>query len=424
MIFHQNMKQKAGGGSRCIVAFLLMTASSVAWAGGFQANLQGVKQTGMGFTGVGLSQDASSIFNNPGALSFLTHRHHIIAGVNLVFPKISYQEEEQGFYVARNKKTLGTPLIVYWSSRFSDASKWTVGLGINNPFGNGIEYDDNWKGQFVIRKIELRTFSFQPTVNYKISDKLGAGAGFSVYYGDLLLRRGIPVADTATRQYGKAELRGSGLGFGANIGVLYNISDKFSVGLDFRTPVKIKVDDGDAEFVVPPAISDSFPKTTFSSEITLPLCVNLGFGYRMNEEWTLAFDVNYTGWFSYDTLRFDYAFNSEQLEDTELPREYKGSFTFRAGAQYQLAEKFALRGGAYFDMTPVRDGFVSPESPDANRIGLTAGMSFNPSEKVGMDASFIYVRSLSRTDGSDEAGFYGTYNIAVYIPSVGVHFNW
>lgn len=406
---------------RYIFSFVLAVSSLQVFAGGFQANVQGIKQNGMGYTGVGLSQDASSLFINPGALSFLKHRHNIVAGANLVFPKISYQESDPGFYVARNKTTFGTPLLLYWSSQFGKDSSWTVGLGVNNPFGNGIEYEDDWKGQFVIRHIELRTFSFQPTVNYKISEKVGVGAGFSFYYGDLLLRRGVPVADTGTLQYGEGELTGGGIGFGANIGVLYNINSKFSLGFDFRTPVKVKVDEGDAEFIVPPSISDSFPKTTFSSEITLPLCANLGFGYHINEKWTLALDINYTGWFSYDTLRFDYAFNSEQLEDTELPREYNGSFTFRAGAQYDVAKKFALRGGAYFDMTPVQDGFVSPESPDANRIGLTAGLSYMPSEKVGIDASFIYVRSLSRTDGSDEAGFYGTYTIAVYIPSIGVH---
>jgi len=407
------------GAGLAMTVFLILIFSLTATAGGFQANLQGIKQLGMGYTGVGLSQDASSIFINPGALAFLKHRHNIVLGANLVLPKVTYQEPDPGFYTASTKDRIGTPFLVYGSFRFKD--KWTVGLGVNTPFGNGLEYEDDWKGQFVIREIELKTFSIQPTVNYKISDKVGIGAGFAFYLGDILLRRGIPVADTGTLSYGEAKLTGSALGFGANIGVLYNINKKFSVGVDFRTPIKMKIDEGDAEFKVPPAISDSFPKTTFSSEILLPLAANIGFGYHVNDQWTVALDVNYTGWFSYDTLRFDYAFNSEQLEDTELPREYKGSFTFRAGAQYDVVKKLSLRAGAYFDMTPVQDGFVSPESPDANRFGLTAGLSFMPSEKVGIDASFIYVRSIERSDGSDEAGFYGSYNIVVVVPSIGVH---
>ncbi|HXH19716.1 MAG TPA: outer membrane protein transport protein, partial [Chitinophagales bacterium] len=179
-------------------------------AGGFQANLQGIKQLGMGYTGVGLSQDASSIFINPGGLSFLKHRHNLVIGANLVFPKVTYQEPAPGFYTASTRNTFGTPFLLYGSFRFNE--KWTVGIGVNNPFGNALEYDDGWKGQFVIREIDLKTFSFQPTVNYRISDKVGIGAGFSFYLGDILLRRGIPVADTATLQYGEAKLAGSGTG--------------------------------------------------------------------------------------------------------------------------------------------------------------------------------------------------------------------
>lgn len=392
--------------------------SFTASAGGFQANLQGIKQNGMAQTGVATSLDAASVFLNPGALSFLKQRLHFNVGANVVIPYIGYQSPD-GFYTAKNKSAFGTPLLLYWSYRLKK-EKWTVALGVNNPFGSGLEYEDDWAGQFVIRKIELRTFSVQPTVNYKINDKMGVGAGFSYYFGDLLLRRGIPVADSS-QQYGEAELTGKAMGFGANFGFYYNINSKISLGATFRTPVKMKVNEGDAEFKVPAAISDSFPKTTFTSELVLPLVANVGVGYHLNDKWLLAFDVNYTGWFSYDTLRFDYAFNSEQLEDTELPKNYKGAFAFRLGAQYDVLEKLALRAGTYFDMTPVPDGYLSPEGPDAHRFGVSGGLTYQPSPKVGIDASFVYTRSLTRSGGSEEAGFYGTYTIAVFTPSIGVH---
>ncbi|MDZ4844406.1 MAG: outer membrane protein transport protein [Chitinophagales bacterium] len=403
------------------ILLCLLIASSFlqAIAGGFQANVQGIKQNGMAQTGVGTSLDAASLFLNPGAMGFLKHRLNFNVGVNAVMGGIGYQSPD-GFYTANNKTAIGTPLLLYFSYRVKENSKWTVGLGVNNPYGSGVEYEDDWAGQFIIRKIELRTFNVQPTVNYKINDKFGIGAGFNFYYGDLLLRRGIPVADTAA-EYGEAELTGSGIGFGANIGLFYKINDKFSVGATFRTPIKMKVEDGDAEFDVPAGISDSFPKTTFDSELILPMVANIGLGYHVTEKCLLAFDINYTGWQSYDTLRFDYAFNSEQLEDTELPKNYKGSFTFRLGAQYDIVEKFTARAGVYFDMTPVKDGYLSPEGPDANRFGASFGLTYQPTPKVGIDASFIYVHSLERTGGSDEAGFYGSYKIAVLIPSIGIH---
>jgi hypothetical protein len=51
---------------------LLLTAycllpTSYCFAGGFQINLQGQKQTGMGHTGTGLLLDGAPLFFNPGA---------------------------------------------------------------------------------------------------------------------------------------------------------------------------------------------------------------------------------------------------------------------------------------------------------------------------------------------------------------------
>ena len=42
------------------------------FAGGYQVGLHGVKQIGMGLVGTSLTLDASSLFYNPGGLSFIT----------------------------------------------------------------------------------------------------------------------------------------------------------------------------------------------------------------------------------------------------------------------------------------------------------------------------------------------------------------
>src|SRR5262245_17165254 len=89
--------------SRMAKHFLAMTGIFLAccftaYAGGFQANLQGIKQNGMAQTGVGLSQDAASTFFNPGALGFLKRPVNINAGVNIAIGRIGYQEPSPGFY--------------------------------------------------------------------------------------------------------------------------------------------------------------------------------------------------------------------------------------------------------------------------------------------------------------------------------------
>lgn len=400
-----------------IICFL---ATRVAFGGGFQVNLLGAKQNGMAYTGTGLTLDASSAFFNPGGLAFLKNQHTVNAGVNFVFANIAYHEPQPGFYTARNvKEGLSTPLFLYANFRLKEDSKWNLGFSVNNPFGSSLKWEDDWAGQFIIREISLSTFSFQPTVGYKINDNLSVGAGLGIFTGSLLLRKGVPVSDKKNFS-GEAELSGSAVGFGANIGLMYRPKSQHYVGLSYRSPVKVKLKNGEAKFEVPSSIQDSFPATGFSTEITLPQVISLGIGYQANDKWLVAIDVNYTGWHSYDTLKLDFEFNSESLEDAEMSKEFKSSFAFRIGTQFQPVEKLSLRAGAFYDMSPVPDDFISPDSPDADRLGLTGGLSYQPSKKFSIDAAVMYVTAAERSGGSEANGFYGSYKVNAVIPTIGL----
>src|SRR5207248_7632403 len=74
--------------------------AAAAFAGGFQVNLQGQKQTGMGHTGTGLLSDASCIFFNPGAMTFLDSGASVVAGGHFIIHRTEYLEAYPGTYTA------------------------------------------------------------------------------------------------------------------------------------------------------------------------------------------------------------------------------------------------------------------------------------------------------------------------------------
>ena len=63
------------------------------YAEGYQVNLQGNRQTGMGHTGAGLLMGASSIHFNPGALSFLQDKYEFSFGGSAIFSKKHFSKE-------------------------------------------------------------------------------------------------------------------------------------------------------------------------------------------------------------------------------------------------------------------------------------------------------------------------------------------
>lgn len=390
-------------------------------AGGFQVNLQGQKQTGMAHTGTGLLLDGASLLFNPGATSFLDSIRLVQIGGSFIIPRAQYLEPYPGIYTAEMVHNLGTPFTFYAVYKIKKEHKMNFGLGIYTPFGSRSQWEDDWKGQFLIREMALKTIFIQPTVSYKLNDKIGIGAGFIYATGGFGFKKGVPAQDTMGN-YGEASLSGDASGMGYNAGIYFKANNKWSFGLDYRSSVKVSVDEGYASFVVPSSLEEYFPTTTFSASITMPHVLSFGAGFSPTEKLSLALDVNHVGWHVYDTLAFDFADTTSKLQNIRSPRMYKDAFIFRVGAQYLLKDNLTVRCGSYFDMSPVQDGYLTPETPDANRIGLSMGASWKVAKKINLDFSLLYIEGMKRTDKNIETDFGGTYKTKAVVPGFAIEF--
>lgn len=388
------------------------------FAGGFQVNLQGQKQTGMGHAGIGLALDNAALVFNPGALIFVDSLGSFSAGASFIIPRTVFLDPNST-YVAQTINHTGTPLSLYANFKIKKNSPLTFGFGLYNPFGSRVQWEDDWKGQFLLREISLKTFFYQPTLSYKITEKLGIGVGYIFANGDFSLRKGVPIQDSLGN-YGEASLAGKASGNGFNAGVYYKLNDKFSLGLNYRSAVKVKVENGTADFSSAETVSQYFQDSTFNTQLNLPYMASIGFGYHLNQKMKIALDINYVGWKSYDSLNIDFAKNSDKLADVASPRLYKNTFIFRAGLQYQISEIFCIRAGAYYDQSPVKDGYLTPETPDSDKIGVSTGLSIAFKKWLYIDASLLYVEGLKRTDTNIETQFEATYKTKAVIPGINV----
>ena len=413
---------------------LLCFIHDIAVSGGFQVNLQGQKQTGMGHCGTGLITGASSSFFNPGAFAFV-EPSSISLGASFIKANIAYLEPAPGNYTTRTEPGLGTPFTFYTAFRHAQLygepdsngyrlhkpARWNLGFAVYTPFGSGIKYKDDWLGQYVLREMSLKIIFLQTTFGFKITDKLGIGIAHVYGFGDFYLRKGVPVAN-ANSEYGEGILEGSASGHGMNAGIYYQVSDKLSLGVSYRSSVTVKEEDGTATFTVPSSLKEFFPSTTFSTSISLPQVINFGIGFKLNDKTTLAYDFSSVGWSIYDSLVFDFAENTEKLEDIRSPRHYRNTMIFRLGVEHKKSDKLILRAGAYFDMTPVEDGYITPETPGANKIGITVGATVQLSDHFNLDLSFLYIEGVERTDTNLETGFGGTWKAKAYIPGFSLEY--
>lgn len=402
-------------------------AAAMTYAGGYRVGLQGQRRLAMGHTGVAVVDNAELAFFNPAGLVYLEDRINVSFGASAVFSDVVWQNEEFG-QMARTDSPVGTPFYAYVSYKASD---WlTLGLAAYTPYGSSVEWPTDWSGSHLVNNIDLQAIYIQALASVKISDKLSVGGGPIYVNGAVNFNRNLnrTLSDIDGNR-ANVTVDASGVhAWGWSLGAMFNPTDKLRIGANYRSEIIVEAEEGHADFSnVPDSPLTPFNDTRFDASLPLPAELSIGASYEISDKWLVAFDYNRAFWDVYQSLDID--FQDPAVPDSENPRNYKDANTYRFGAQYIANEMFTLRAGYYFDESPVQSGYFAPETPRNDAHGFTAGLSVNITEKLSIDASFLYNRFKEVSESYDyymENGqnvpFEGTYKTVAFVPGLGVTF--
>ncbi len=395
------------------LSLLMLTFS--AHSGGYQVRLQGQKQTGIALIGTPFYFDASSIFYNPGALAMIQQKYNFTGGVSTIFSNGVFRKSGTDYEV-RTNNPVSPPFYFYGSGKISE--NLAIGIGVYVPFGSSADWGKDWHGKYLVQDISLNAKFFQPTISYKINNYLSLGAGFVYATGKFELNRAADVGP-----YSSVNMEGIASGIGYNIGVLINPVKKLSIGIDYRSEIIMEADDGmatfkpeDVEFYIP-------PEHKFSADLPMPANLDFGLAFKFSEKFTLAAEVNWVMWSTYDSLIFIFEEGSE-MPTIRSPRKYSDSWITRLGAQYKYNEKLTFRAGVYYDPTPTNEDYYSPETVSLNTIAFTLGLTYEPIEDLQIDLSYLQLHGLESEKSYEPYSFTGTYKTLTMIPGIGLSYSF
>ncbi len=394
----------------------LVFISATAFAGGYQVRLEGNKQTGMGLIGAPLQFGVSSMFYNPGALSFMKGKFGFDLGGSGIFANVTFEKYESD-YIARTDNPVGTPFYFYVAGKVS--KNIAVGFAIYTPYGSAEKWNSNWALKYLIQNISLQAVYFQPTVSIKMGDKFGIGAGLVFVSGSVDMNRALNYSGNSG-----VHLNGKAHSFGFNVGAHYKASDQWSVGVTYRSRINMDIKNGDATFHVPDALSAMIPTTNhFSSSLPLPSNLDIGVAYRVTKKVLLAAELDWVRWSVYDSLSFKFKTNP-QLLNSISPRLYKDNWIPRIGVQYKVSDKLLLRAGAYYETSPANKDYFSPETVTLNTFAYTLGVSYLPVKGLSIDASFIQLFGQNSKMNYLPANAVGYYKTNTVVPGLGISYHF
>ena len=411
-------------GALCLVVGLLATlAAAPAHAAGFALFEQGAR--GMGFAGayVAQTQDPSALFHNAAGIAFLRGKN-LYFGATLIAPSSDFTGDNPfpGQAVTEQGDAgVIIPFAFDYSQQLSE--RLSVGLGVHIPYGLRSRWanrDTTYSGRYISKRAEIAGFSINPTLAYKLADRLAIGAGFDFRMASVELDRNVGVINPFTQQVTDAATVAlsseTATGYGFNLGLLAQPIDNLSLGLAYRHKVTMDFQ-GDAVFSLLPtgnaqldfAIARTLPNGATKVETTVgfPSLLSLGAEYHWNT-WTVAAQVDFHNWSSFDQVPLTFL-DHPQLSSV-IEENYQNSRVYRLGAEWRLNDSWDVRGGYYYDESPAPVESVSPLLPDADRHGVALGATLRLG-RLRVDAAnwFVFFKERS-TEGRNRDDYNGTYN--------------
>jgi long-chain fatty acid transport protein len=404
---------------KLILSVVFMLFSISLFAGGYRVALQGARMLGMAHAGTAMTGNAEVMFFNPSASAFLEGDLHFSFGLSLVMSKVKYQNETY-LWTAQTENPIGTPFYAYLS--YKQNEKFYFGLAVYTPFGNSLKWQDGWAGAHLVNRIALKAIYFQPTMTYKFNDYFSASVSFISATGSVVYNKDVNrflTGENGEKTDITLEAKGitaAGYAFGFTI----RPDERVSLGLNYRSKILFKARNGKAVINDRPAY---FPENdAFSAVLPMPAELSVGLAVSPLENLTLAFDLNRTYWSVYESLDIDF---KTKLPDNSMKKNWDDTFTYRFGMQYQFGEKLTLRGGYYYDQSPIPATYFSPETPSLNSDNYTFGFTYKY-KKYEFDFALLYVNGKERTDsylyykeGMGSPVFEGTYVSNAIVPSFG-----
>jgi long-chain fatty acid transport protein len=404
-----------------IAACLVLTTASALQAAGFEVAEQSGRALGNAYAGKAAEAgDASIAFFNPAGMTRFTA---LTGSSSVQFLVAGGEFKDRG----TTGSALGMTGLVAVDPSGNDGGdpggvvfipcinvvmpideQFFVGLTINAPYGLTTDYSKKWVGRYHALESHLETMSINPSVAYKLNDQFSFGLGVTYQRAEAKLSNaidfgtiGVGTLGPATAgalglspeaNDGKAVIEGDNWAWGWNLGVMFELSETTRFGLAYRSKIFHKLQ-GDVDFKVPdeaaPLTSTGmFTDSDATARITLPEQIYLSGYHELDDEWALLADITWTAWSQFRELRAQF---DSPHPDTVTPEKWDDVFRFSVGANYKPIEDWCFRAGLAIDQSPIPSKYRTPRIPTGDRTWLAFGASYDVSDTIVADASFMYV---------------------------------
>lgn len=377
---------------RSTLVVSLSLASGALFANGLSLNEQSASGAGTAFAGRASSAlDASTVFGNPAGLSKLEGKQ-VSGGFAMVKANVEISRVDTNAPGTSKGDMVPLASVPFAFFAMPIDEKWNFGLGMYVPFGLISDYEKSFQGSSHGQYSKVAVMTLQPTLSYKITDRVAVGFGPTLNKIDgkltnTLLTRGSNRPDTLIN------IKGDDTALGYNIGLMVDLSEQTTWGITYHSKVDYTLEGRTKVYNAPLPVNGEYKATL---DFTTPESVDTSISHKLDDQWTLHGGLTWTRWSRLESIaaKNQGVPSAVQGQFGVLREELKwhNTWAYSIGASYQVNPHWVLRTGFALDQSPTTNEYRTVRIPVGHRKILTFGTGWQASDNLTIDLAYAYIR--------------------------------
>jgi len=384
-----------------LVVCMMCIAGVAVLAGGAKVTDQSTRAMGMMDAFVAGADDASSIYYNPAGLTALDGPQFI---TNFYIAHGTTYADTPGGKESSDGRVYFIPTM-YYAAPVRGLENTVAGIGVYSPFGLGAKWADNLAKQWVqgsappamaTKLAEIQMADVNAVIAHKVTDTLSIGVGID-YYDSRVINR-------FEMNYGVAQeevdMDADGHAWGYNIGLQWQCTEDLRLGITCRSEFEVDYK-GSVKYKDVPA-GFGPPEQAYDADIDIeyPWSVAAGVSWQATPKLRLELAAEWMEWSSWDTQVLEtggspFTGPANLVTPTEL--DWDNSWILMLGGEYELNEKWTLRGGYGYNQTPVPTSTADVQLPADTGHAIGFGATYRWNENLSLDGGVIVSYAPTRT---------------------------
>ncbi|HEY1413420.1 MAG TPA: outer membrane protein transport protein [Rhodopila sp.] len=378
--------------------------------------------------------DAATVWSNPAGMVRLD-QNEIDGSLNGIFPTVSFSGAN---YVGPGVTTPGTTSgnLIQSAATGGAYAVWNVspdfkiGFGADAPFGQRISNGGTFVGRYQSLVSSISDEQFTISGAYRINEQWSIGGGPVLDFFSARLTQALNIGPaSAITGDPDADLHGSDVAAGFNLGVLYQITPDIRFGLDYRSRIQHNIS-GTQSVYVPPLLGVLSPQnaailaaqnSSANTSITLPDSVTAGFYWQATPQLALLSDLSWTDWSLLKSINITPT--SPLAAPSTIEENWRNTVAISIGANYRLTPALMLQGGIGFDQSPVTESNRTTRIPDSNRYEIGIGAQYDVLSNLTLQVAYAHIffdgAELTSVASSTSGTIVGKYSNSANTASIG-----